>query len=114
MKRTITTKVFALASPYSRITPEQLKSGDVAGDLIYSTTDMSGMDGYIVVGEGTVTVELHSPNDVAASQVAVLRKQIKDVQADAQSKVNRLEDQIRNLQALTYEPADEVPCDVIA
>jgi hypothetical protein len=114
MKRTITTKVFAIASPYSRLTPEDLRSGDVGANLLYSTTDMSSMDGYIVVGEGTVTVELRSANDVAANQVAVLRSQIKAVQADAQSKVSQLEDQIRNLTALTYEPADEVPCDVIA
>lgn len=107
MKRTITTEVFAIASPYSRLTPEDLRSGDIGPALMYCTSDMSGADGYIVVGKGTVTVELHSPNDVAANQVAVLRKQVKAVQAEAQLKVDRLEDQIRNLQALTYEPAND-------
>lgn len=108
MKRTITTEVFAVASPYSRLNPEALRSGDIAQDLIYSTDDMSSLDGYIVVGHGTVTVELDTPNDVAASQVAVLRKQVQTVQAEAQAKVDRLEDQIRNLQALTYEPANDM------
>lgn len=108
MKRTITTEVFAIASPYSRLTPEDLRSGDVAKQLSYLTTDMAGVDGYIVVGKGTVTVELYSPNDVAASQVQSLREQVKSVQAEAQLKVNRLEDQIRNLQALTYEPANDM------
>lgn len=108
MKRTITTEVFAVASPYSRLTPEDLRSGDIAENLLYSTSDMSGTDGYIVVGKGTVTVELYTPNDVAASQVQSLREQVKAVQAEAQLKVNRLEDQIRNLQALTYEPANDM------
>jgi hypothetical protein len=108
MKRTITTEVFAVASPYSRLTPEALRSGDIATTLMYCTSDMSGSDGYIVVGKGTVTVELYSPNDVAASQVQSLREQVKTVQAEAQLKVNRLEDQIRNLQALTYEPANDM------
>jgi hypothetical protein len=107
MKRTITTEVFAIASPYSRLTPEDLRTGDVGSQLMYSTTEMAGVEGYIVVGKGTVTVELYTPNDVAASQVQALREQVKIVQAEAQRKVNRLEDQIRNLQALTYEPAND-------
>lgn len=107
MKRTITTEVFAIASPYSHLTPEDMRTGDIATTLMYCTSDMSGADGYIVVGKGMVTVELYSPNDVAASQVQSLREQVKTVQAEAQLKVNRLEDQIRNLQALTYEPAND-------
>jgi hypothetical protein len=107
MKRTITTEVFAIASPYSRITPEDLRSGDIGSQLLYSTGDMSSADGYIVVGKGTVTVELHSVSDVTANQVAVLRKQVEQVQAQAQAKVDQLQDQIRNLQALTYEPAND-------
>jgi len=107
MKRTITTEVFAIASPYSNLKPEDLISGDIGSQLMYHTTDMAGAEGYIVVGKGTVTVELHSANDVAANQVAVLRKQVQNIRAEAQSKVNRLEDQIRNLQALTFEPASD-------
>jgi hypothetical protein len=108
MKRTITTEVFAITSPYSsRITPEDLRSGDIGPSLMYCTTDMSNAEGYVVVGKGTVTVELDSVNDVTANQVAMLRKQVEQVQAEAQVKVNRLQDQIRNLQALTYEPAND-------
>lgn len=108
MTRTITTKVFAIASPYSHISPEDLRSGDnIAKELSYLTTDMANVDGYTVVGTGTVTVELYAPADVAANQVAVLRKQVQNIRAEAQEKINRLEDQIRNLQALTFEPAND-------
>ena len=107
MKRTITTEVFAIASPYTDLTPEDLRSGDIAKQLSYLTTDMAGVDGYTVVGTGTVTVELYLPSDVAANQVAVLRKQVQNIRAEAQSKVNRLEDKIRNLQALTFESAND-------
>jgi hypothetical protein len=108
MKRTITTEVFAIASPYSRLTPEDLRSGDIGSQLMYSTTDMAGVDGYIVVGKGTVTVELHSANDVAANQVAVLREQAKKIRMESAEKLAIIEDQIRNLQALTYEPANDM------
>ena len=107
MKRIITTEIFAIASPYSDLTPENLRTGDIAKQLSYLTTDMAGVDGYTVVGTGTVTVELYAPGDVATNQVAVLRKQVQNIRAEAQSKVNRLEDQIRNLQALTFEPAND-------
>jgi len=105
MKRTITTKVFAFASPYNSISPEALRSGDIANELLYSIHDMSNTRGYILVGSGTVTVELDEPNDVAATQVQALREQIKAVEADAKNKVDRLQDTIRNLQCLTYEAA---------
>jgi hypothetical protein len=106
MKRTITTEVFAIASPYSRLTPEALRSGDIGSQLLYSTNDMSGSDGYIVVGKGTVTVELHSANDVAANQVAVLREKAKKIRMESAEKLALIEDEIRNLQALTYEPTE--------
>ena len=108
MKRIITTEVFAIASPYSRLTPEDLRGGDIGSQLMYSTNDMSNSDGYIVVGKGTVTVELHSANDVAANQVAVLREKAKKIRMESAEKLALIEDQIRNLQALTYEPANDM------
>jgi hypothetical protein len=108
MKRTITTEVFAIASPYSRLTPEALRSGDIGPQLMYCTTDMANAEGYIVVGKGTVTVELHSANDVAANQVAVLREKAKKIRMESAEKLALIEDEIRNLQALTYEPANDM------
>ena len=107
MKRTITTEVFAIASPYSRLTPEDLRTGDICQELMYHTSDMSGVEGYFVVGKGTVTVELHSANDVAANQVAVLRKKAEKIRMESAEKLALIEDEIRNLQALTYEPAND-------
>jgi hypothetical protein len=107
MKRTITTEVFAIASPYSRLTPEDLRSGNIGSQLLYSTGDMSSADGYIVVGKGTVTVELHDSSEVAANQVAVLREKAKKIRMESAEKLAIIEDQIRNLQALTYEPAND-------
>lgn len=106
MKRTITTEVFAIASPYSRLTPEDLRSGDIGHELQYCTTDMSGCEGYVVVGKGTVTVELHDSSEVAANQVAVLRKKAEKIRMESAEKLAIIEDQIRNLQALTYEPTE--------
>jgi len=108
MKRIITTEVFAIASPYSRLTPEDLRSGDVGPQLMYCTTEMTNADGYIVVGKGTVTVELHDSSEVAANQVAVLREKAKKIRMESAEKLALIEDEIRNLQALTYEPANDM------
>jgi hypothetical protein len=107
MKRTITTEVFAIASPYSRLTPEDLRTGNIGDQLMYSTTEMAGVEGYVVVGKGTVTVELHDSSEVAANQVAVLREKAKKIRMESAEKLALIEDQIRNLQALTYEPAND-------
>jgi hypothetical protein len=68
---------------------------------------MAGVEGYVVVGKGTVTVELHDSSEVAANQVAVLREKAKKIRMESAEKLAIIEDQIRNLQALTYEPAND-------
>jgi protein-arginine kinase activator protein McsA len=75
---------------------------------MYSTTEMAGVEGYVVVGKGTVTVELHDSSEVAANQVAVLREKAKKIRMESAEKLALIEDQIRNLQALTYEPANDM------
>lgn len=106
MKRTITTEVFAFSTPYAPVRLEDLGSEEIANKLCYTTHNMT-TSGYILVGRGTVTVELEDSSDIVSAQVAVLRSQCNKIRADAQSEVNKLEEQIQNLQALCYEPAND-------
>ena len=106
MKRTITTEIFAITSAWMKIGPEEIRTGDIGKTLLYSTNDMSSAGaGYTVVGKGTVTIELEEPETLVINQVAVLRQQAKRVRAESEQMLNSIEDKIRNLQALTYEPA---------
>jgi 2',3'-cyclic-nucleotide 2'-phosphodiesterase (5'-nucleotidase family) len=106
MKRTITTDIFAITSAWMNIGPEQIRTGDIGKTLLYSISDMSNAGaGYTVVGKGTVTIELDEPETVVTNQVAVLRQQAIRVRAESEQLLSGIEDKIRNLQALTYEPS---------
>jgi len=64
--------------------------------------DMTKHD-WIEVGTAEVTITLLPPEDTTVKHVEAIRKQITEVQADAQRKVNALEDRISKLLAITYE-----------
>lgn len=104
MSRIITAPINAYLSPYNRVTPEALRSGDIARDLFFTSVEMSS-PGYTLVGRGEVQVELISPDDFVAGEVTALREQAAKLRAEAQQKIDAIEDRIRNLQALTYEAA---------
>lgn len=59
-------------------------------------------EGYARIGTATVTVELHTENEIAANQLAALQKQLKVVRAENQQRENAILDQISKLQALTH------------
>ena len=104
-KRIITTEIFAICPAWLNATPQRLASDEIAKELMYATSDMSGIAGYTVIGKGAVTIELDSVEEMVVGQVASLREEMGKVRAEAESRVNMIEDKIRNLQALTYEPA---------
>lgn len=61
--------------------------------------------GYSRIGTATVTVELHTENEIAANQLASLQKQLQEVRAENQQRENAILDQISKLQALTFQAA---------
>lgn len=61
--------------------------------------------GYARIGTETVTVELHSENEIAASQLEALQKQLQAVRAENQQRENAILNQISKLQALTFQAA---------
>ena len=63
------------------------------------------LEGYARIGTATVTVELHSENEIAASQLEALQKQLQAVRAENQQRENAILDQISKLQALTFQAA---------
>jgi hypothetical protein len=87
--------------------PEYAKEGDLQDPdaLAFSNNDMRDC-GWLCVGEATIELEIKiSQEDLMLSMCDTLRKQIENVRAEAQQKVNKLQDRIDRLQALTYQEA---------
>ena len=61
-------------------------------------------EGYARIGTATVTVELHTENEIAANQLAALQKQLQAVRAENQQRENAILDQISKLSAITHQP----------
>jgi hypothetical protein len=78
------------------LTPEQLIDTVVL-------TNMEFGDRWTLVGHADVEVTLLPQDAMVASQVASLRKQIKDAQDQADRTISLCEDKIRSLQCLTME-----------
>ena len=64
-----------------------------------TSQDMSRY-GWLRIGSAQVTFDVHDPAELANAQVASLRQQIQTVRAEAQHKVEQLEDAIQKLLAL--------------
>ena len=73
-----------------------LTDGD---NLNFSSFDMADQ-GWIKVGEAGISVTLRDPNEITASQVAVLREAKRRLQAETEMKVNAIEGQIQSLLAI--------------
>jgi hypothetical protein len=78
------------------LTPEQLIDTVVL-------TNMEFGDRWTLVGHADVEVTLLPQDAMVASQVASLRKQIKEAQDQADRTISLCEDKIRSLQCLTME-----------
>lgn len=71
--------------------------------LCLSNSDMRDA-GWLCVGEAEVTLTINiTEEDLALSMCDTIRQQIQKIQADAHREVNRLQDRINQLQALTYK-----------
>src|SRR5690606_22398037 len=58
---------------------------------------------FVCIGKAQVAIELDDNEEVVRRQIDVLRAKRERVLAESQSKLNALDDRIKNLQALTYD-----------
>ena len=59
--------------------------------------------GWTNIGTATITLNIISTDELVQNQVSALEKQMNEVLADAQQKVNYFKDRISKLQALTFD-----------
>jgi hypothetical protein len=87
---------------HSHLSPEDMHGDKAVQELAFCTADMRA-SGWTYVGEATITVDMVlTPNELVASKIETLKTQQAKVRVEAQEKLNRLEDMIQNLLAITY------------
>jgi hypothetical protein len=87
---------------------EKLNTTDKPGDFFYTKTDndMSDM-GWMKVGTAEIDVLLTTDRaSIVNNQVATLKRQAQKIRAEAEVKASEIENEIKNLLAITYEPGE--------
>lgn len=97
-------KVTATAwlSKHSRLSPEQILTAtgeQLIEDISFTELDMTS-HGYTKVGTATVEFDLIDCNAMIDNKIVALRAELQGVKAEAQVKVQRLEDQLQSLLAI--------------
>jgi hypothetical protein len=98
MKVTIT----AWLTKHSRLTPEQIANAtgeQLVDSLSFTNLDMA-TQGYTKVGTATIEFDLIDRQEMIDNKVVALRAELQGVKADAQVKVQRLEEQLQSLLAI--------------
>ena len=78
-------------------------NGNCAEGHIFQWWTWDQMDGYKNVGPLALTFDIADNFNTAPEEIAALEQQRAQVLADAQTKVNHINDAISKLQALTFE-----------
>lgn len=97
---------------YSSISADAILSADdlseddrakVVSALTFTCADL-GFDGeYLPVGVAQVTVELMNKDQMVTGQVDALKAMKKRVMAEAQREINRIDEKISKLQAISFD-----------
>ena len=98
MKVTIT----AWLSKHSRLSPEEIvnATGEQLVDSVsFTNLDMS-TQGYTKIGTASIEFDLIDRNEMIDNKVIALRAELQGVKAEAQVKVQRLEEQLQSLLAI--------------
>ena len=96
--KTITGQIGAWLSSYN----VNADPSDV-NNLFFANSDMT-TNGWVRVGDATVTVELVSDTDLLTGQLAMLEEAERRVKADAQANLNEIEGQRQRHLAIEYKP----------
>lgn len=72
--------------------------------LTFSREHMKGYEGWVYVGDATVTIEIIDTQEIVAGQVQSLEAQKQKVMADSQLAITRIDRQIQQLLAIEMSP----------
>lgn len=100
--KTVSATVKAWIAQHSSVSPADLLKGERIDDLQFSAVDMSRA-GWTQVGTATITVQLTDERTMVSNKVNALREEAKNIRAEATAKVTRIEGQINDLLALSFD-----------
>lgn len=101
--KTVTGKTKAWITDSSGVTPDNLAKGKIDG-LTYYPNDMVSV-GWVFAGEAEITVHLVDTKTLIDNKVAALKEEAKNIRAEATAKCTKIEGQIQNLLALSFDGA---------
>lgn len=100
MKITTTSPVWITSS--CCLSPEQILNP--TGELLVGATSFTDLDmskqGWTKIGMATIEFDLIDRNEMIENKVVALRAEMQTIKADAQVKVQKLEDQLQSLLAI--------------
>jgi len=94
--------VTAWVTERCRLSPEQIlnpKCEQLVHEAAFTNLDMSG-HGYTKIGVATIELDLIDRNEMIKNKADALRAELQGVKAEAQVKVQKLEDQLQSLLAI--------------
>ena len=100
---TVTTKTKVWITPYCGLGPEDLKAGRVNGLTYHNLAGDQIPEGWVLAGEAEITVHLVDAKTLVANKIESLREEAKAVRAEATARVTRIEGQINDLLALSFD-----------
>jgi hypothetical protein len=98
MKVTIT----AWLTKHSRLSPEEIVNASaeqLVDSVSFTNLDMAS-NGYTKIGTASIEFDLIDRNTLIDNKIVSLRAELQGVKADAQVKVQRLEEQLQSLLAI--------------
>jgi hypothetical protein len=96
------TTTIAWLRSISRMSPEQILTAtadQLVEEVMFTQLDMAN-SGYTKLGTATIEFKLIDRNTMIDNKIVSLRAELEGVKADAQVKVQKLEDQLQSLLAI--------------
>lgn len=103
--KTVTTAAKAWITSGSTINHKSLLSGDAEG-LVYSNANMTA-HGWTLAGEAEITIHLVDERELIDNKVDALKEEAKNIRAEATARCTKIEGQIQELLAITYDAPGE-------
>lgn len=106
MSNKITATIPAWITPGGTMPNADTKAENAISTFYYwqPFSDGNGPNGWTKVGMADITVTLDDMGEITKSQINVLKEAKKRVQAEAQQRINAIDDQISKLSCLEYKP----------
>lgn len=101
-KHTVKTKAYV--TQYSSITPKDIQEGNRVDELCFGSWK-NPPDGWTCVGDAEITFTPVDNKTLVDNKVQALRSEAASIRAEAAAKVTRIETQIQNLLAISYDEA---------